>query len=413
MKKRVVITGLGAISPIGLNIEESFDSALNGKSGISVIESFDTTDLPVKIAAEVKSFDPIELLGRKESKRLDRFSQFACVAARQAVKDGKLDIDSINTEKFAVILGSGVGGIMTLSKQFEVMKNQGANRVSPFLIPMMLPDMASGRVSMDLGAKGPNFCPVSACATGADAIGEATEMIKRGVADLAIAGGSEAAICPIALAGFASCKALSMNNEDPVRGSRPFDLNRDGFVLGEGAGVLLIEELEHAKKRGANILAEIIGYGASSDAFHITQPSPGGEGAARAMKIAIEQAEIKPEEIGYINAHGTSTPMNDKFETMSIKSVFKDHAYNIPISSTKSTTGHLLGAAGSLEATFSIMILKNGEIPPTSNLETSDPECDLDYVPNNSIKTNTDTVMSNSLGFGGHNSSLIFRKFSS
>ncbi len=413
MEKRVVITGIGAISPIGLNIEESFDSALNGNSGISEIQSFDPTDLPVKIAAEVKGFDPIELLGKKESKRYDRFAQFGCVAARQAIKDGNLDIDSIDTEKFAVILGSGVGGIITLSEQYDVMRNRGPSRVSPFLIPMMLPDMASGRVSMDLGAKGPNFCPVSACATGADAIGEATEMIKRGVVDLAIAGGSEAAICPIAIAGFASCKALSMNNENPLKASRPFDLHRDGFVLGEGAAVLLIEDLEHAKKRGANILAEIIGYGSTSDAFHITQPSPGGEGAARAMNIAISQAKIKPEEIGYINAHGTSTPMNDKFETMSIKSVFEDHAYKIPISSTKSTTGHLLGAAGSLEAAFSLMVLKKGEIPPTSNLETSDPECDLNYVPNNSIKTNTDTVMSNSLGFGGHNSSLIFRKFSS
>ena len=311
-----------------------------------------------------------------------------------------------------MIIGSGVGGIMTLSEQFTVMINEGPQRVSPFLIPMMLPDMASGRVSMELGAKGPNFCPVSACATGADSIGEAAEMIKRNTVDIALAGGSEAAICPIAIAGFASCRALSSNNDDPVRGSRPFDLKRDGFVLGEGAGELLMEELEFAKERGAPILAELIGYGATSDAFHITQPDPEGEGAARAMKIALKQARIEPNNIGYINAHGTSTLMNDKFETMSIKSVFKDFAYKIPISSTKSTTGHLLGAAGSLEAAFAIMVLLKGEIPPTCNLEHPDPECDLDYVPNKSRLTTTNTVMSNSLGFGGHNSSLIFKNFS-
>tara|TARA_S200000501_G_scaffold371821_1_gene415647 strand:+ start:257 stop:1489 length:1233 start_codon:yes stop_codon:yes gene_type:complete len=408
MSKRVAITGVGAISPVGLNVSESWESIKNGKLGISNIESFDSSNLSVHIAAEVKGFNPEEKLGKKDSRRLDRFSQFACVAAMEALEMSGLDIDLLDATRFSSIVGSGVGGIMTLSDQFKVMFDKGPERISPFLIPMMLPDMASGNVSMKLGLKGINYSPVSACATGTDAIGQAFDLIIKGDIDIAVAGGSEAAICPIAVAGFDSCRALS-SNQDPESACRPFDKERDGFILGEGAGILLLENYDHALKRGANIIAEIVGYGASSDAHHITQPSPGGEGAARAMNLALKRADLSSDAIEYINAHGTSTPLNDKFETMSIKSVFGNNT-KTPISSTKSMTGHLLGAAGGVEAVFCVMALKDQVVPPTINYNNPDEDCDLDYIPNEARDVKLNTVMSNSLGFGGHNASLIFSK---
>ena len=408
MTTRVAVTGVGAISPVGLDSNESWNSIKNGKLGISKITSFDSSNLSVHIAAEVKGFLPEEKLGKKDSRRLDRFSQFACVAAMEAFDMSGLDAESLDMTRFSSIVGSGVGGIMTLSDQFDVFFNKGPERISPFLIPMMLPDMASGNVSMKLGLKGINYSPVSACATGTDAIGQAFDLIVKGDIDYAVAGGSEAAICPIAVAGFDSCRALS-SNQDPESACRPFDKERDGFILGEGAGILLLENYDHAVKRGANILSEVIGYGASSDAHHITQPSPGGEGAARAMNLALNRAKINSEEINYINAHGTSTPLNDKFETMSIKTVFGNDT-KIPISSTKSMTGHLLGAAGGIEAVFCIKALQDQVAPPTINYKNPDDDCDLDYIPNQARETSLEMVMSNSLGFGGHNASLIFSK---
>ncbi|MEC8049135.1 MAG: beta-ketoacyl-ACP synthase II [Chloroflexota bacterium] len=408
MTTRVAVTGVGAISPVGLDSIESWNSIKNGKLGISKITSFDSSNLAVQIAAEVKGFLPEEKLGKKDSRRLDRFSQFACVAAMEAFDMSGLDAESLDMTRFSSIVGSGVGGIMTLSDQFDVFFNKGPERISPFLIPMMLPDMASGNVSMKLGLKGINYSPVSACATGTDAIGQAFDLIVKGDIDYAVAGGSEAAICPIAVAGFDSCRALS-GNQDPESACRPFDKERDGFILGEGAGILLLENYDIAVKRGANILAEVVGYGASSDAHHITQPSPGGEGAARAMNLALKRAKVNSEEIKYINAHGTSTPLNDKFETMSIKTVFGNDT-KIPISSTKSMTGHLLGAAGGIEAVFCIKALQDQVAPPTINYKNPDEDCDLDYIPNEARETSLEMVMSNSLGFGGHNASLIFSK---
>ena len=408
MTTRVAVTGVGAISPVGLDSNESWNSIKDGKLGISKITSFDSSNLAVHIAAEVKGFLPEEKLGKKDSRRLDRFSQFACVAAMEAFNMSGLNAESLDMTRFSSIVGSGVGGIMTLSDQFNVFFNKGPERISPFLIPMMLPDMASGNVSMKLGLKGINYSPVSACATGTDAIGQAFDLIVKGDIDYAVAGGSEAAICPIAVAGFDSCRALS-SNQDPESACRPFDKERDGFILGEGAGILLLENYDHAVKRGANILAEVIGYGASSDAHHITQPSPGGEGAARAMNLALTRAKVNSEEINYINAHGTSTPLNDKFETMSIKTVFGNDT-KIPISSTKSMTGHLLGAAGGIEAVFCIKALQDQVAPPTINYKNPDDDCDLDYIPNQSREVVLEKVMSNSLGFGGHNASLIFSK---
>ena len=408
MTTRVAVTGVGAISPVGLDSNESWNSIKKGKLGISKITSFDSSNLAVHIAAEVKGFLPEDKLGKKDSRRLDRFSQFACVASMEAFDMSGLDAESLDMTRFSSIVGSGVGGIMTLSDQFDVFFNKGPERISPFLIPMMLPDMASGNVSMKLGLKGINYSPVSACATGTDAIGQAFDLIVKGDIDYAVAGGSEAAICPIAVAGFDSCRALS-SNQDPESACRPFDKERDGFILGEGAGILLLENYDHAVKRGANILAEVIGYGASSDAHHITQPSPGGEGAARAMNLALNRAKVNSEEINYINAHGTSTPLNDKFETMSIKSVFGNDT-KTPISSTKSMTGHLLGAAGGIEAVFCIKALQDQVAPPTINYKNPDEDCDLDYIPNQSREVVLDKVMSNSLGFGGHNASLIFSK---
>ena len=411
MTDRVVVTGIGLVTPVGSDRKTTWDSLLEGKSGIDNISLFDAEGFESRIAAEVNEFDAAPILGRKETRRLDRFAQFACVAALEALDDAGLDMANEDPDRVGVLIGSGVGGIMTITEQHKILLNKGPKRVSPFLVPMMLGDMASGQVSMMIGAKGPNFSTVSACATGTDSIGEALEMIRRGRADVVIAGGTEAAVCEIGVAGFNSCMALSTRNDDPQAASRPFDSGRDGFVLGEGAGLVVLESLEHAEKRGANVLAELAGYGASSDAHHVTQPHPEGEGAARAMKWAIEDANLLPENVDYINAHGTSTPLNDKFETIAMKRMYGDHAYNLKISSTKSMTGHLLGAAGGIEAAFSVLAIKEGIIPPTINLDDVDPDCDLDYVPNKAVKQKVDVAMSNSLGFGGHNASLVFKSF--
>lgn len=409
MNNRVVVTGMGMVTPLGLDASSTWQKLINGESGVDYITQYDPAITETKIAAEVKGFDPTQYLDRKESRHMDRFVQFAVVAALQAVNQAGLK--NIPSEETGVVIGVGIGGLNTLLTQYDVLREKGADRVSPFLIPMMIPDMASGQVSITLGAKGPNFCTSSACASGSDAIGEAYEIIKRGETAVMIAGGAESVITPIAVAGFNSARALSTRNNEPKKASRPFDAERDGFIIGEGAAVLILESLAHAEKRGAPILAEIVGYGATSDAFHITQPANGGEGGARAMKAALKEAGMKPGEINYINAHGTSTPLNDKNETMAIKSVFEKEAYNVPISSTKSMTGHLLGAAGSLEAAICILAIQNGIIPPTVNLTTPDPECDLDYVPNTARMATVSTALSNVFGFGGHNSTLIFRRY--
>ena len=409
MVERVFITGVGSISPVGLTIDETWSSLTKGVSGIDTISSFDSEGYETTIAAEATDFDPQNYLDRKQAKRMDRFVQLAAAASLEALEKSGLTIDKTNEERISVMVASGIGGIITLSEQIGVLNSRGPNRVSPFLVPMMLPDMASGQVSMLLGAKGANYCTVSACASGADSIGMAFEAIRRGDVDAAIAGGAEAAICPVGVAGFNACQALSKRNNDPQTASRPFDKDRDGFVLGEGAGVLVLENELSMNARGAEPIAEMIGYGATADAYHITQPGPEGEGGARAMNIALGKAHILPEEIDYINAHGTSTPLNDKFETMAMKSVFGKYAYDIPISSTKSMTGHLLGASGALEAAITVMALKNRTVPPTINLKNQDPDCDLDYTPGSNRKLPLTKAMSNSFGFGGHNASLIFQ----
>ena len=411
MADRVVVTGIGLVTPVGEDRKSTWKSLVEGKSGIDYISLFDAEDYESRIAAEVNGFDGAALLGRKEARRLDRFSQFACVAALEALEDAGINMANEDADKVGVLIGSGVGGIMTITDQHKVLLNRGPKRVSPFLVPMMLGDLASGQVSMLIGAKGPNFSTVSACATGTDSIGEALEMIRRGRADVVIAGGTEAAVCEIGVAGFNACMALSTRNDDPQGASRPFDSDRDGFVLGEGCGVVVLESSQHAEKRGANVLAELAGYGASSDAHHVTQPHPDGEGAARAMNWAIEDAGLEPENVDYVNAHGTSTPLNDKFETIALKRTYGDHAYNLKISSTKSMTGHLLGAAGGIEAAFSVLAISEGVIPPTINIDNPDPECDLDYLPNKAENRKVNVAMSNSLGFGGHNSSIIFKTF--
>ncbi len=413
MNDRVVVTGIGLVTPLGTDTKTTWKHVVNGESGIDYIGAFDAEGFESRIAGEVNDFDAAGILGRREARRMDRFAQFACVASLEALENAGIDMGTEDPDRVAVLVGSGVGGIITISEQMEVLNDRGPRRVNPFLIPMMLGDLASGQVSMMTGAKGPNFSVVSACATGTDSIGEAAEMIKRGVVDVAIAGGTEAAICPIGVSGFNACKALSTRNDDPKGASRPFDAERDGFVLGEGAGVLVIESLEHAEKRGADVICELIGYGATSDAHHVTQPHPEGEGAAEAMKIAVKQSGIEPEEVAYINAHGTSTPLNDKFETIAVKKAFGEHAYDMCISSTKSMTGHLLGAAGGIEAAFSVLAISESVVPPTINLENPDADCDLDYVPNLAKRGRVPVTMSNSLGFGGHNASLLFKEFDS
>lgn len=409
-KKRVVITGIGAVSPLGNDAQTSWENAVKGVSGIGPLTRVNPDDYPAKVAAELKNFDPADFMDKKDARKMDRFTQYAIAASKMAIEDAKFEITDQNAPRVGVWIGSGIGGMETFEQQFETFMTKGARRVSPFFVPMMIPDMAAGQVSIYLGAKGINSCTVTACATGTNSIGDAFKAIQRGDADAMIAGGTEAPLTKMSFAGFCANKALS-TNPDPKTASRPFDKNRDGFVMGEGAGIVFLEELEHAKRRGAKIYAEVAGYGSTGDAYHITAPSPTGEGGARAMLQAIKDAELIPENIDYINAHGTSTPYNEKFETLAIKQVFGDYAYKLAISSTKSMTGHLLGAAGGIEAIFSIMAIKDGIIPPTINYETPDEDCDLDYVPNVARNQEVNTVLSNSLGFGGHNATLVFKKY--
>jgi 3-oxoacyl-[acyl-carrier-protein] synthase II len=409
--RRVVVTGIGLVTPVGLTAEETWDALTNGRSGIGPITLFDARGFDSRIAGEVKGFDPLRFMERKEARRADRFTHFAAAAAQEALTQAGLDIGSEDGQRTAIIVGTAMGGIMTLAEEFEQLRTKGPGRVSPFLMPMMLPDMASGQLSIRLGARGPNYALVSACASGADAIGEAANMIARGDADVALAGGAEAPITPIAVAGFAAAKALSTRNDDPATASRPFAAGRDGFVIAEGGGLLVLEAEEHAKARGARILAEVAGYAATSDAYHITQPDEQGEGAVRAMRLALERAGLQADDVDYINAHGTSTPLNDRMETLAIKRAFGEHAYHVPISSTKSMTGHLLGAAGAVEAAVCVLVIDRGVIPPTANYVEPDPECDLDYVPNVARPATVDVAMTNSFGFGGHNSCLIFRRY--
>ncbi len=411
MTNRVVVTGIGVISPLGLDVPSTWQGLVSGKSGVDRITQFDPEPLETKIAAEVKDFDPAQYIDRKELRHMDRFVHFAVAASLQAVEQAHLNIDAANAADIGVVIGVGFGGLNTLLSQNQVFMERGPDRVSPFLIPMMIADMASGQVAILLGAKGPNFCTTSACASGSDAIGEGFEIIRRGDAEAMITGGSEAVINPFTFAGFNAARALSTRNHEPQKASRPFDAERDGFVIGEGAAILILESLLFATKRGAPILAEVVGYGATGDAYHITQPPEGGEGGARAMNAALKEAGLEPGEIDYINAHGTSTPLNDKFETAAIKAVFGKEAYRIPISSTKSMVGHLLGAAGAIEAAISVLTIQRGVIHPTINLTTPDPDCDLDYVPNMARQAVVNTALSNAFGFGGHNSTLIFRRY--
>lgn len=409
-KRRVVVTGIGAVTPLGNDAETTWKNIVAGQSGIDIVTRVNPDDFPAKVAAEVKDFDPSLFMDRREARKMDRFTQYAVAAALMAVKDANLEIGEHNAERVGVWIGSGIGGMETFEQQFEIFQQRGYRRVSPFFVPMMIPDMAAGQVSIILGAKGMNSCTVTACATGANSIGDAFRVIQRGDADVMIAGGTEAPITKMSFAGFCANTALS-TNPDPKTASRPFDKNRDGFVMGEGAGIVVLEELEHALRRGAKIYAEIVGYGATADAYHITAPAPGGEGGVRAMRLALQDAGLQPEDIDYINAHGTSTEYNDKYETIAIKEVFGDHAYKLAISSTKSMTGHLLGATGAVEAIFSVLAIRDGVIPPTINYETPDPECDLDYVPNEARRQTVRAVLSNSFGFGGHNATLIFKAY--
>lgn len=409
---RVVVTGIGIVSPLGLDAVSTWDGLINGKSGIDNITLFDASAHATRFAAEVKGFDPNKYIDRKLVRRMDRFTQLAVAASQEALRDSQLQIDDSNRNDISVMVGSGIGGLTTLSEQLKILNEKGPDRVSPFLIPMMISDMAGAQISINIGAKGANVCSTSACSSGSDAIGNAYEILKRGDGVAIVTGGAEAVINPIGIAGFNAARALSTLNHNPRQASRPFDAQRDGFVIGEGAAILVIETLEFAKKRGAHILAEIIGYGASSDAYHITSPTENGEGAVRAMKMALRKAEIAPTDIDYINAHGTSTELNDKIETRAIKVVFGDYAYKVPISSTKSMTGHMIGAAGAIEAAICTLTIQNGIIPPTINYVNRDPECDLDYVPNVARRASVKTTLSNTFGFGGHNSSLIIRKYS-
>ncbi len=409
-KRRVVVTGIGAVTPLGLNAASSWEAAIAGKSGIGYLTRIDAESYPMKVAAEINDFDPADFIDKKEARRMDRFTQFAVASAKHALADSGLEINDDNAARVGVWIGSGIGGMETYETQFRTLLEKGPRRVSPFFVPMMIPDMASGQVSIFTGAKGPNSCSVTACASGANSIGDAFKTIQRGDADAMIAGGSEAPITNMAVAGFSSAKAIT-TSDNPEKASRPFDVNRSGFVMGEGAGILILESLESAKARGAKIYAEIVGYGSTGDAHHMTAPAPDGEGGARAMAAAIADAGLKNEQISYINAHGTSTDLNDPYETNAIKTVLGDYAYKVAVSSTKSMTGHLLGAAGAVEAIFSVKAIEEGIVPPTINLEEPDPACDLDYVPNEARKMNVEAVLSNSLGFGGHNTSLVFKRF--
>lgn len=411
MRKRVVITGMGAVTPLGNDLATTWDNLINSRSGVGPISKFNTDPFQVKVAAEVKEFDANKFIDFKEARRMARFTHFAIAASKMAVTDGGIHIgENVEPERVGVWIGSGIGGLDEFEAQHKKFLEKGPRRVSPFIIPMFIPDMASGRVSIELGAKGINNCSVTACASGANSIGDAFRAVQAGQADVMIAGGTEASITEMTIAGFSNMTALS-TNPDPQTASRPFDKNRDGFVIAEGAGILLLEELDHALARGAKIYGEVVGYGATGDAHHITTPAPMAEGGQRAMKLAVEEAGIQPNDVDYINAHGTSTYYNDLFETQAIKEVFGDHAYELSVSSTKSMTGHLLGAAGAVEAIFSVLALKEGILPATINYETPDAELDLDYVPNVAKEKPIQVTLSNSFGFGGHNVSLLFRKY--
>lgn len=410
-RKRVVVTGLGAITPIGNTLAEYWQGLISGRNGIGPITLFDASRHDCRFAGEVKGYDPLLYLDRKEAKRMDRFAQFAVSASKQAIADAQLTINDLNAEQIGVLIGTGIGGLKVLEDQQEVYLTKGPDRCSPFMIPMMIANMAAGLTAIHLGAKGPNSCSVTACAAGSNAIGDAFRLIQQGYAQAMICGGTEAAVTPLSLAGFAACKALSTRNDDPTHASRPFDQDRDGFVMGEGVGILVLESLEHALSRGARIYGEIVGYGMTCDAYHMTSPVPGGEGAARAISLALKDANITPEQVSYINAHGTSTPANDSTETAAIKKALGQHAYQVAISSTKSMTGHLLGGSGGIEAVATVMAIANDRVPPTINLQNPDPDCDLDYVPNTSRKQTVTVALSNSFGFGGHNVTLVFKKF--
>jgi len=411
MRPRVVVTGLGCISPVGNNVKETWSALLAGKSGAAPITAFDASAHKTKFAAEVKGFDPVAMFGTRDARKMDRFTQLATVAALEALEHSGLKIDESNRDRVGILIGTGIGGILTILEQYDVYKERGPERVSPFLIPMMISDSAAGNLAIRVGARGPNMSLATACASGTNSIGEAAEMIRRGSADVMIAGASEAGIVSVAMAGMNVMTALSTRNDEPQRASRPFDKDRDGFLMGEGSAILILESLEHAKARGANILCEFTGYGTTDDAHHISAPAENGAGAAISMQLAIQNAGLKPEDISYINAHGTSTPLNDKSETAAIKTVFGEQAYQIPVSSTKSMTGHLLGASGALEGMICTLAIQDNILPPTINYETPDPVCDLDYVPNKARKAEPNHVMSNSFGFGGHNATLIVSRF--
>lgn len=413
MRRRVVVTGMGAVTPLGNNLETTWDGLLSGRSGVDRISCFDPSELTVQIAAELKDFDVNERLGRRRARRSDRFSLVALDAARQAVEDSGLDFngDGVDRERVGVLIGTGIGGVLVLLESYDVYQHRGPHRVSPFMIPSLMPNAASALIAIDYDLKGVNFAISSACATGSHAIGEAAGMIRRGDVDVIICGGTEAAMHPLAIAALANMGAVSTRNDEPQRASRPFDAERDGFVLGEGAGVLILESLEHARKRGAKVRGELVGYGGTCDAFHIAAPDEGGEGAVRAMQLAIRDAGLEPDDVDYINAHGTSTRLNDGIETRAIRTVFGEHADRLAVSSTKSMTGHLMGAAGAVEALVCVRSLETGWVPPTINYENPDPACDLDYVPNEARELEARVVLSNSFGFGGHNSCLLFRRW--
>jgi len=411
MKKRVVVTGLGALSPVGNDVTTTWKALLEGKSGVSQITAFDISKFDSKIAGEVKDFDPLQYMSLKESRRMDRFVQFAVVAAKHAMSDSGIDMSKEDPYRVGVLVGSGVGSLHVMQDQCRIYEQRGPSRISPFMIPLLIVNEASGNISIVFGAKGPNTCVATACATGSHSIGDAFRIIERGDADVMIAGGTESCVTPMGVGGFCSLKALSCRNDEPERASRPFDKDRDGFIMAEGAGVVILEELEHAKKRGAKIYAEMAGYGMTGDAHHITAPDPSGESGSYAMKFALKDAGFNPEDVQYINAHGTSTQLNDKIETKAIKMCFNSHAKNLAISSTKSMTGHLIGAAGGLEFIVCVLAMQDNIVPPTINLENPDPECDLDYVPNRARQIQVKVVMSNSLGFGGHNATLVAKRF--
>lgn len=411
MKKRVVVTGMGAITPVGIGKDAYWQALIAGKSGIGPITRFDASEYSTQIAGEVNDFDPSLYIDKKEAKRMDRFTQFAVAASKMALEDSAIDLEKTDRTRVGTMIGAGIGGMDTLNDQFRTLFDKGPNRISPFFVPMMIGNMAAGQTSISFGLQGPCSCIVTACASGTNAIGDAFKIIERGDADVMLAGGTEAAISPIAMAGFCSMKAMSTRNDEPLKASRPFDKDRDGFVMGEGSGILVLESLEHALARGAKIYAEISGYGTNADAYHITAVAPGGVQAARCMEMAINDAGIAPQDVDYINAHGTSTGLNDKNETLAIKSLFGDHAMKLAVSSTKSMTGHLLGAAGGIEAIASVLAITESMVPPTINYETPDEEMDLDYVPNTARQREVNVALSNSFGFGGHNATVLFRKY--